>query len=66
MSARQYVVRRLSGYRRGDRRWVVWDNVERGWADDAQRTRSDAQDICAELEAVAEAASTTPTGRPRS
>ena len=51
MSARRrYVVRRLSEYPKGDKRWVVWDRVRGGWADDAQRTRRDAQDICDELE----------------
>jgi hypothetical protein len=33
MSARRYVVRRLDGYRKGDKRWVVWDNARGGWAD---------------------------------
>jgi hypothetical protein len=59
MSARRYVVRRLNGYRKGDRRWVVWDTVHNGWADDAQTTRQAAQDICDELEAGAASATHT-------
>ena len=52
---RRYVVRLLSGYRRGDRRWVVWDTVREGWADDTRTTRRDAQDVCDELNAKATA-----------
>lgn len=49
---RRFVVRRLDGYRRGDRRWVVWDTERVGWADDARTTRRDAQDVCDELNAA--------------
>ena len=58
MKRRRYVVRLLPAYGRGERRWVVWDRLRRGWADDAQRTRRDAQDIRDELEARAETAAT--------
>lgn len=58
--ARRYEVRRLNGYRKGDRRWVVWDRELGGWADDAHRTRRDAQDVCDELESQADATTTPP------
>jgi hypothetical protein len=54
--ARRFVVRRLEGYRKGERRWVVWDTVRSGWADEARTTRRDAQDICDELNAATAAA----------
>jgi hypothetical protein len=62
MSARRYVVRRLDGYRRGDRRRMVWDTARGGWADDAQSTRRAAQGICDEPEA--QAAASTPQPEP--
>ncbi|GIF04666.1 hypothetical protein [Actinoplanes siamensis] len=67
--ARRYEVRRLNGYRKGDRRWVVWDRELGGWADDAHRTRRAAQDVCDELESQADATpatadpTTTPEGQ---
>lgn len=57
---RRFVVRRLDAYRKGERRWVVWDRQAEGWVDEAQRTRRDAQDICDELEARVQAAPSTP------
>lgn len=49
---RRFVVRRLDGYRKGGKRWVVWDTERAGWADDAHTTRRDAQDVCDELNAA--------------
>lgn len=54
--ARRFVVRRLEGYRRGERRWVVWDTQRGGWADEARTSRRDAQDVCDELNAATTAA----------
>ena len=51
MSTRRYTVRLLPGYRRGDRRWIVWDTERKGWADDAHTTRRDAEDVRDELNA---------------
>ncbi len=51
MSARRYVVRKLPGYRQGDKRWVVWDTDRQEWADDAHTTRRDAEDVRDELNA---------------
>jgi hypothetical protein len=67
---RRFVVRRIDAYRKGQRRWVVWDRVLGRWADDAQTTRRQAQDICDELEAQAAAVPTparppdAPTAQP--
>jgi hypothetical protein len=47
--ARRFVVRRMEGYRRGNRRLVVWDTQRGGWADEARTSRRDAQDVCDEL-----------------
>jgi hypothetical protein len=52
---RRFVVRRLDGYRRGERRWVVWDTERDAWADDARTSRRDAQDVCDEPNAAAAA-----------
>jgi hypothetical protein len=60
MSARRYTVRRLSGYRKGDKRWVVWDTELGGWADDAHTTRRDAEDVRDELKAQAAEAAEQP------
>jgi hypothetical protein len=51
MKARRYVVRRLSGYRRGDKRWVVWDTERQTWAGAPRTTRRDAEDVRDELNA---------------
>ena len=53
MSVRRYVVRLLPGYRRGDKRWIVWDTQRQAWADDAHTTRRDAEDVRDELNAAA-------------
>jgi hypothetical protein len=62
MSAHRHTVRRLSGYRKGDKRWVVRDTELGGWADDAHRTRRDAEDVRDELNAQS-AAAEQPTDR---
>jgi hypothetical protein len=46
---KRYRVHCLPGLPRGARRWVPYDTVNKGWADDAQTTRQDAQDLCDEL-----------------
>ena len=46
---RRFVVRRLDAYRKGERRWVVWDRQAEGWADEAQRTA--ARDIASKFRA---------------
>jgi hypothetical protein len=60
MNTRRYIVRLMPGYRRGDKRWIVWDTQQQGWADDAHTTRRDAEDVRDELNAASATTASLP------
>lgn len=56
----RYEVRCNTALKRGDKRWIVWDTAEGGWADDAHTRKGDAQEVCDELNAAHDAAAAQP------
>jgi hypothetical protein len=47
--AARYVVREINGRRRGEKRWVPYDTKLKMSVDDAHVRKSDASEVCREL-----------------